>query len=65
LAIFYHWQRLHGPLKGKTSSQIDAAICDKTPLQEEVVKLYDVSKEHIQNTNYFFETQLRKLKGCL
>ncbi|MDB6097282.1 MAG: hypothetical protein JWM09_1560 [Francisellaceae bacterium] len=63
--FFYNWQRPHGALKGKTPSQIDCELCDKTPLQEEIETLYDVSKEHIQNPNYFFEMQLRKLKGCL
>jgi len=63
--FFYNWQRPHGALKGKTPSQIESELCNKTPLQEEVESLYDVSKEHIQNANYFFETQLRKLKGSL
>ncbi len=63
--FFYNWYRPHGSLKGKTPSQIDAELEDKTPLQEEVDSLYDISKEHIQQANYFFEMQLRKLKGCL
>lgn len=63
--FFYNWQRPHGALKGKTPSQIDSNVWDKTPLLEEVESLYDISKEHIQNANYFFEIQLRKLKGCL
>jgi transposase InsO family protein len=63
--FFYNWQRPHGALKGKTPSQVDCELCDKTPLQEEVESFYDVSKEHIQNANYFFEMQLRKLKGSL
>ena len=37
-------------------------IWEKTPLQEEVANLYDPAKEHIQQANYYLETQLRKLK---
>ncbi len=63
--FYYNWQRPHGALKGKTPSQVDSELSEKTPLQEEVCALYDPSKEHIQEANYYLEMQLKKLKGCL
>jgi transposase InsO family protein len=63
--FYYNWQRPHGSLKGKTPSQVESALSDKTPLQEEVWNMYDPSSEHIQIANYYLEMQLRKLKGCL
>ena len=63
--FYYNWQRPHGGLKRKTSSQRDSELCEKTPLSEEIQALYDPSKEHIQNANYYVETKLRQLKGAL
>ncbi|MCD8542496.1 MAG: integrase core domain-containing protein [Gammaproteobacteria bacterium] len=63
--FYYNWQRPHGGLKGKTPSQRDAELCEKTPLSEEVQAMYDRSKEHIQNANYYVEMKLRKLKESL
>ncbi len=63
--FYYNWQRPHGALKGKTPSQVDSELVEKTPLQEEVCEQYDQSKEHIQLANYYQEMQLRKLKGSL
>ncbi len=61
--FFYNWKRPHGSLKGKTPSQIDSELSEKTPISEEVEALYDPSKEHVQNANFAVEMQLRKLKG--
>ena len=58
----YLRQRPHGALKGKTPSQIDSALCNKNPLQEEVESLYEVTKEHVQSANSALEMQLRNLK---
>lgn len=63
--FYYNWQRPHGGLIGKTPSQIDTALSHKTPFQEEVLTMYDHSKEHIQDPNYFIEMQLRKLKRSM
>lgn len=63
--FFYNWQRPHGALNGKTPSQIDGDVWNKTPLQEEVCASYDETKEHIQNPVYYYELALQRLKGCL
>ncbi len=38
---------------------------DKTPLWDEVIDMYDKSKEHIQDADYKTELQLRKLKRSM
>ena len=63
--FFYNWQRPHGALNGKTPSQIDGEVWEKTPLQEEIAASYDVTKEHIQSPVYYHELALQRLKGCL
>ena len=44
----YNYQHLHGSLKGKTPAQYNGELGDKTPLWEEVIAAYDLSKERIQ-----------------
>jgi transposase InsO family protein len=61
----YNYQRLHGSLGGKTPAQYSGALGDKTPLWEDVIFAYDLSKEHIQEQNYKTELSIRKLKRCL
>jgi len=61
----YNYQRLHGSLNGKTPAQYSGELGDKTPLWEDVIAAYDLSKEHIQEQNYKIELALRKLKPCL
>ena len=61
----YNYQRLHGSLKGKTPAQYSGELGNKTPLWEDVIAAYDLSKEHIQEQNYKIELALRKLKPCL
>ena len=61
----YNYQRLHGSLGGKTPAQYSGALGDKTPLWEDVIFAYDLSKEHIQEQNYKTELAIRKLKRCL
>lgn len=63
--FYYNWQRPHGALHGKTPSQVDGELSEKTPLREDVARLYDITKEHIQEANYYQEMQVRKLKGSL
>jgi len=62
--FFYNWVRPHGALKGKTPSQVDSELVDKTPFQEDVVLQYDETKEHVQNSVYAHELAIRRLKGC-
>ena len=49
--FYYNWQRPHSSLNGKTPSQVDSELSEKTPLHEEVSALYDSSKERIQVAN--------------
>jgi hypothetical protein len=52
-------------LKGKTPAQYSGELGNKTPLWEDVIAAYDLSKERIQEQNYKIELALRKLKPCL
>lgn len=61
----YNNQRPHGSLGGKTPALYSGELSDKTPLWEEVISAYDLSKEHIQLPDYKMELALRKLKRCL
>ena len=60
LAIFL--KRPHGALKGKTPSQVDSELSNKTPFSDEIEALYDISKEHVQDANFSVEMRLRALK---
>jgi transposase InsO family protein len=62
---YYDWHRPHSSLKGKTPIDAVCELFDKTPIGEEVDRLYDVSKERIQEQNYRLDLQLRKLKRSL
>jgi len=62
--FYYNWQRPHSSLHGKTPSQADSALQLKTPLQDDICDLYDVSKEHVQNPVYYIELAMRRLKRC-
>ena len=42
---------------------MDSLLQGKTPLQEEVCDMYDVSEEHIQNPVYHIELTMRKLRN--
>ena len=61
----YNYQCLHGSLGGKTPAQYSGMLGDKTPLWEDVITVYNPSKEHIQEQNYRTELALKKLKTCL
>lgn len=63
--FFYNWQRPHGSLKGRTPAEIVAALGEKTPLSEEILKNYNINNERIQIANYQIDLAMRKLKGCL
>lgn len=62
--FYYNWQRPHSSLKGKTPSETDSSLSQKTPLREEVCDAYDISKEHVQNPVYYIELAMRRLKRC-
>ena len=36
----------------------------KTPLQDDICDLYDVSKEHVQKPVYYIKLAMRRLKRC-
>jgi transposase InsO family protein len=62
---YYNWHLPHSSLKGQTPIDV---VCDsfkKMPLSDEVYDLYDISKERIQEQNYYYDLKLRKLKGSL
>ena len=59
---YYNWDRPHRSLKGKAPIDVVCECFDKTPLREDVYDRYDISKERIQEQNYRYNLQLRKLK---
>lgn len=63
--FFYNWHRAHGSLAGKTPCDITHELNDKTPLWEDIEKLYNPNNEHIQIANYHQEMGLRALKRSL
>jgi transposase InsO family protein len=62
---YYNWDRPHSSLKGKAPIDVVCERFDKTPLSEDVFASYDISKERIQEQNYRYDLQLRKVKGSL
>jgi transposase InsO family protein len=62
---YYNWDRPHSSLKGKTPIDAVCERFDKMPLSEEVCDRYDISKECLQEQNYHYDLQLRKLKRSL
>lgn len=63
--FFYNWQRPHGALKGKTPSEVVSELVEKTPLWDEVIVNYEKKKEYIQEQNYQYDLEIKKLKRCL
>lgn len=62
---YYNWERPHSSLKGLTPIDRVTEISDQTPLSEEVFQHYQIKKERLQEQNYKFDLQLRKLKPSL
>jgi len=62
---YYHWQRAHGALKGKTPLEKVCDLFEVTPLHQDVSDAYDQEKERIQLANYQLDLQVGKLKPCL
>ncbi|MFI5323202.1 MAG: IS481 family transposase [Thermodesulfobacteriota bacterium] len=63
--FYYNWQRPHGSLNGKTPVGKHCELINETPLWDEVIDMYDISKEHIQDADYKTELLLRKLKRSM
>jgi transposase InsO family protein len=63
--FFYNWHRPHGSLNGKTPMDKRFELTHKTPFWDEVIEMYDDSKEHIQDADYRTELLLRKLKRSM
>jgi hypothetical protein len=63
--FYYNWQRPHGSLNGKTPMGKCCELIYETPLWDEVIDMYDISKEHIQDADYKTELLLRKLKRSM
>lgn len=63
--FFYNWHRPHGSLNGKTPMDRRSELIHKTPFWDEVIEMYDESKEHIQEADYRTELLLRKLKRSM
>jgi transposase InsO family protein len=63
--FYYNWHRPHGSLNGKTPVDRHSELAHKTPFWDEVIEMYDESKEHIQDADYRTELLLRKLKRSM
>lgn len=62
---YYNWRRPHGALKGKTPIERVCELGERTPIWDDVLEIYDPSKERIQERNYRIDLRLRELKGSL
>lgn len=62
---YYNWERPHGSLSGKTPMERYCELSSHTPIQDDVDKLFDPSKERIREMNYRKDLELSRLKGCL
>ena len=62
---YYNWNRSHGGLDGKTPMEKFFQVHQRTPYSDQVIAKYDPSKERVQESNYFLDLQLRKVKGSL
>jgi transposase InsO family protein len=58
----YNWHRPHGALNGKAPIDKLSELTAKTPIWDEGEHSYDLTKERIQEPNYWLDQQIRKLK---
>ncbi|MFP3868198.1 MAG: IS481 family transposase [Desulfobacteraceae bacterium] len=61
---YYNWHRGHGAHNGKTPMDCYIEKIHKTPLWEDVGKMYKPSKERLQEQDYRADLWLRRLGGC-
>lgn len=59
---FYHWQRPHESLQGKTPMEKYFERALKTPCWNDVESRYDITQERIRDPDYHVDTQLQKVK---
>jgi transposase InsO family protein len=62
---YYNWFRSHGGLNGKTPTEKCHELLTQTPYLDEVLESYDITRERIQEQNYYIDLQIRKVKRCL
>lgn len=62
---FYNWDRAHGGLTGKTPMDRYHELMSKTPLWEDVDRMYEPSREQVRLQNYQADLKLQRLKPCL
>jgi len=62
---YYNWERPHSAHGGKSPMERYFELSDETPFSDEVDRLYDPSKERIQDANYKVDLELARVKGCL
>ena len=61
---YYNWHRGHGAHNGRTPVDRWLELIHKTPLWEDVGRMYDVSRERIQETNYQADLLARRLEAA-
>ena len=61
----YNWERPHSSLNGKTPIDRYLETSLQTPFSDDVERIYDGSKERIQEANYQIDLRIRKLKGSV
>jgi transposase InsO family protein len=60
---YYNWHRGHGAHNGKTPMDRYVEKTHKTPLWEDVGRMYDPAKERLQEQGYRADLRLRRLGG--
>src|SRR3974390_3552150 len=57
---YYNWHRCHGAHNGKTPMDRYSEKINKTPLWEDVGRMYDSAKERLQERDYRADLRLRR-----
>ena len=62
---YYNWFRPHSSLGGKSPDERCLELSSITPFWDEVEDNYHPEKERLQVQNYYYDLQIKTLKGCL
>jgi hypothetical protein len=62
---YYNWYQPHCPPKEQTPIKKYFSASDSTPFSDEVAKEYQLKNERIQNSNYYRDLEVAKLKRSL
>ena len=62
---YYNWERTHSNLGGSSLMERYFEQAKEIPFLDEVLAMYDGSKERVQEQNYALDSALRKLKQSL